>query len=159
MKKEILIVLIAVIFLFSILLYPFEVSVTPKWTVSVVDEFESPLEGVTVRLVWQHYSVEEKSHEVDLRTDGEGLASFDRKTIRASLLSRMVGAAWNIVVYLPHGSWGPHAYVFAISSEYSDEDGRNLSDAGSSIPQEMHSILVLRRCPKGVSGEDCRNAN
>jgi hypothetical protein len=49
--------------------FPVPCGVAPDWTVTTLDASHRPLSGITVREVWQQYSLESISHEEDLLTD------------------------------------------------------------------------------------------
>ena len=53
-------------------LVPVRQTVAPEWTVTTLDAARRPLTGVTVREVWQQYSLENSSHEEDRLTDNNG---------------------------------------------------------------------------------------
>ena len=60
---------------------PYPQIVAPAWTVTTVSASHSPLQGVTVREVWEQYSLEASSHEEDRLTDSEGTVFFPRGNI------------------------------------------------------------------------------
>jgi hypothetical protein len=59
---------------------------SPAWHVSVVDDRGRPVQGVIVRLSYQDYSAERRSHEEDRTTNERGQASFERRESSASIL-------------------------------------------------------------------------
>src|SRR5438477_13086353 len=65
----------------------------PAWDVLVTDENGHPLSGITVRLTYQNYSAETKSHEIDAVTDAEGHAAFVAQTVVASIAARVAAIA------------------------------------------------------------------
>lgn len=95
-------------------IYPFETTVVPAWTLNVVDEDGNIVAGALVREHWKHYSIESGSHEQDLKTDEGGSVSFPARTIRASLLSRMLGPIWNLFTEGVHAGYGPYAHILAL---------------------------------------------
>src|SRR5438034_6853936 len=72
-------------------LYPARSTVSPAWTIRIVDTAGNPLSGAFVRQVWKDYSVESASHEQDAHTDENGHVSFPERTIRSSWLARTFG--------------------------------------------------------------------
>ncbi len=137
-------------------MYPAEVIVAPEWEVRVLDGEGKPLAGVFVRRVYQHYSVEEQSHEEDAHTDVEGCARFERRTIRASKMRRIIGAFEQISQFTVHASWGPHAFVFANHRGYGEMSGADMGDVlWSGEGEGKKSTIVLRRCPDGYTGAGC----
>ena len=61
---------------------------SPDWNVTVVDQADRPVPGVTVRLSYTNYSAERQGHETDRTTDESGRAAFSRETLWASSLRR-----------------------------------------------------------------------
>ena len=98
----------------AILLYPFQTTVVPEQQVLVVTRDMRPLSGVLVRQIWQHYSLEHRGHEEDLRTNGGGRVTFPTRTIRASLLWRMIRPIGNVLTQGVHSSFGIHADMFPL---------------------------------------------
>lgn len=94
--------------LLAILLYPFKSMVVPAQDVLVVTEDMRPIKGSLVRQIWQHYSLESEGHEEDLRTDDNGRVTFAARTIRASLLWRMLGPAVGVLSQGVHAGFGVH---------------------------------------------------
>ncbi len=81
---------IATIVLVLLGFVPSSETVAPDWDVTTLDRFHHPLEGVTVREVWQQYSLEQLSHEEDKLTDDAGRVHFPRRAVRTSVASRRV---------------------------------------------------------------------
>ena len=94
-------------------LYPARSTVSPAWTIRIVDTAGNPLSGAFVRQVWKDYSVESASHEQDAHTDENGHVSFPERTIRSSWLARTFGVISNTASFGVHASYGPSAYVLA----------------------------------------------
>src|SRR5215471_5631363 len=86
--------------------------------VTVVDENGKPIQGITVREIWQNYSLEVEGHEMDRQTDANGQVSFPAHRAEYSLLSQIAGSLSAIVRFNAHASYGPHASAHA--SEESD---------------------------------------
>lgn len=80
-----------VVFIFIILFllfYPFQTTIVPEWSLKVVDDEGAVVRDVNVTEHWQHFLLENSSHE-DLRRVGEnGAVSFPERTIRASVVRR-----------------------------------------------------------------------
>lgn len=74
---------------------PFQTTVVPQWTVRLVNESGTPVGGLEVSERWRHYSVESADHEETLRTNADGYVAFSRRSVRASLLARTIGAMLN----------------------------------------------------------------
>ncbi len=95
-------------------LYPFESIVVPSKNVLVVTEDWRPIQSTAVRQSWQDYSLESRGHEEDLNTDENGRVTFPRRTIRASVLRRLVHPIWNILRQGIHASFGVHTDMFPV---------------------------------------------
>jgi len=95
------------------LLIPFSYQVCPRWDVSVVDASGQPLPGMTVRLNYQDYSVENVHHEVDQISDSQGKASFPGQWASRPLAWRGAGAVLSAFSHGVHASIGRHSDVFA----------------------------------------------
>ena len=67
-----------------------------------------------MRQIWQHYSLESRGHEQDLRTDDGGRVTFPRRTIRASILRRVLHPVWNILRQGVHAGFGVHTDLFPL---------------------------------------------
>jgi hypothetical protein len=98
-----------------VMLYPFKTTVVPAWRLRVVDEKDSPYGGKQVRQAWKHYSIEiNGTDNLDDRwTDTDGYVTFPERSIRASILRRIVFTSFSAVMTLAHGSMGIHARVAA----------------------------------------------
>jgi hypothetical protein len=103
-----------VIILGVTLLYPIESTVLPRQNVLVVTQDWRPIQGVTVRQIWQHYSLESRGHEQDLTTDQSGRVVFPARTVRASVLWRTLRPFWNTIRQGVHASFGVHTDLFTL---------------------------------------------
>jgi hypothetical protein len=74
-----------------VILYPFKSTVVPSQSVLVTTKDMHPISNVLVRQIWQDYSLERYGHEEDLPTDAHGRVTFPTRTIRASLIWRLLG--------------------------------------------------------------------
>jgi hypothetical protein len=77
----------------------------------VVDEQQRPLGGMTVRLIYQDYSLESRSHEEMRTTDARGHASFEQRSIRSTAASHIVGSIRSFAHTGFHASYGRDAYI------------------------------------------------
>jgi hypothetical protein len=68
----------------AILFFPSRRTVAPEWTICTLDPDRHPLANVTVREVWQEYSLENEGHEEDRLTDSGGRVQFPRRNLRSS---------------------------------------------------------------------------
>ncbi|MGA7341402.1 MAG: hypothetical protein WBE72_08775 [Terracidiphilus sp.] len=86
---------------------------SPEWNVTVVDETGKPLQGMTVRMTWENYSVESTGHKEDLLTNGSGQVHFYKRLSWASAIQRCFFTLQSAAA-LAHASFGSHRTVFAI---------------------------------------------
>ena len=93
--------LVALAVLLFILLFPFKTTIVPDWSLKVVDEEGAPVGDINVTEHWQHYLLESSSHEELQRAGGNGLVSFQERSIRASLLRR----AWATINRIGEDGW------------------------------------------------------
>lgn len=87
--------------LLLILVYPFQTTIVPEWSLKVVDEEGAPARDVNVTEHWQHYLVESSSHEDVQRSGADGRVSFPARSIRLSL----VGRAWATISRIKRDGW------------------------------------------------------
>ena len=80
----------ALLLFLVVLLYPFQTTVVSDWSFRVVDDLHVPVAGITVTEHWQHYLIENEGHEEVKTTNAAGDVSFPARTVRASLLTRLV---------------------------------------------------------------------
>jgi len=126
-------------------LIPVPQVVAPDWTVTTLDRAHSPLAGVTVREVWEQYSVESASHEEDRKTDAKGEVHFPRRTRKISVAGKLVGCAFGVLSAGAHASCGAHSYLVAFGPGIDTLDWEDLGqEDGTSMPWQ-HSTLVLKR--------------
>jgi len=119
---------LALLVLLFILLYPFKATTVPEWNLRILDDGGAAVRGIKVTEHWQHYLLEASGHE-DLRTTNEeGRVGFPARSIRASLLGRLlarigkIGSQGDPGRTDPYGSvvvWGSkdHALTVAVHRE------------------------------------------
>ena len=73
-----------------VLIYPFQTTIVPRWRFLVLDDSGRPVRALKVTEHWQHYLFESEGHEEVMRTEDDGKVDFPERTIRASLLRRVV---------------------------------------------------------------------
>jgi hypothetical protein len=118
--------------------------VAPDWTITTLDAARKPLRGITVREVWQQYSLEDSSHEEDRLTDIRGEAHFPRRTEWTSVAGRLFGCARQISGTGVHASCGPHSYLVAFGNGVDTMDWTDLGqEDGTTVPWQR-STLVLK---------------
>jgi len=108
-----------------VLLYPFESTVVPARNVLVLTVDARPVQDITVRQIWQNYSLESEGHEEDLRTDKNGRVSFPKRTIRASLARRILHPILNVVRQGVHASFGAQTDMFPLGDVTGKQIGQS----------------------------------
>lgn len=141
----VVIVLILILVMTAYRLFPASRLAAPRWEVLVIDEHGKPVEGITVRESWENYSVEREGHETDRQTDANGNATFPAQNSVYSVLRQIVGTASALVHFNVHGSYGPHAYIFAFGKglEGTATTGNFVTDWTGS-PSLMRSRIVVK---------------
>jgi hypothetical protein len=130
---------------FALVFVPIKTLNSPAWNVSVVDQNGQPVCGITVRLSYQNYSAEDKSHEIDGTTDHYGHAAFKPQALSASGASRMVYTLQSALGGV-HASFGPHASVFGFGRglEGFNVDSQDLIAEWTGKSESMQSRIVVR---------------
>jgi hypothetical protein len=134
-------------FVLAFALVPFASLHCPGWTVTVVDWQDRPIPGMTVRLSYQNYSLEDESHEMDRITDQRGQVTFPAQTIHASFLRRCYRTVLSARAGV-HASFGPSAYVFAFGKGMEGPDvdpKRGILVFWRGSPSQMQSRIVINR--------------
>jgi len=83
----------ALLILLLLVIYPFQTTVVPVWSLHVVDDLAAEVSGINVTQHWQHNLLESVGHEELQTTNAGGRVVFPERTIRASLFSRARFAA------------------------------------------------------------------
>jgi hypothetical protein len=138
------IVRVAAAVLLAILLIPVPQTVAPDWTITTLDTAHRPLTGITVREVWQQYSLEDSSHEEDRITDHRGEVHFPRRKQWISIAGRLFGCARRISGDGVHSSCGPHSYLVAFGKGVDTMDWANLEQESATTLPWQRSTLVLK---------------
>ncbi len=130
--------------LIALSLIPIPYLASPAWDVSVVDETGQPVEGITVRLSYQNYSAERRSHEEDRITNERGIATFQRRESSASILQRLYSTGLSAAAGV-HASFGRHAWVFAFGHglEGTATSGQSVTD-WTGNPDHMESRIEVK---------------
>lgn len=96
----------------------------PTWDVWIVDQAGNPVTGINVRESYRNYSAENDGHEETQVTDLSGHVHFEAKTLRSSLLMRVLVTLASTTAGV-HASFGPNAWVFAFGNGLEGNDVRN----------------------------------
>jgi hypothetical protein len=118
---------------------------SPRWEVLVVDSGGNPVEGMTVRSIFQNYSAEASSHEENQQTDKSGHASFPAHWLRASMSARVVFTLLSSRAGV-HAGFGRHASVFAFGHglQGSAASGQYVLD-WTGAPAEVNTQIIAAR--------------
>lgn len=90
---------------------PYDSLVAPKMRLEVVDSSGAPVARACVSESYQNYSLEEQGHELETRTESQGIVHLPARTIRASAVARIAGPIRNIAENPVHSSFGPQNWV------------------------------------------------
>jgi|SRR5580658_1770086 hypothetical protein len=149
--------LVAIVLIVFLLVYPFNVTVAPEWTVKVIDENGNPVPGAYVSEFASNGTLDFE-HNQAMCTNINGEAQFVRQTIRASVVIRL--SSW-VSRFSIHGENGPHVAVGVDRLGYGDmptqtpmPDFNGLVWNGS--PSRLTSRVVLHKCPEGFTGYKCQ---
>jgi hypothetical protein len=150
-------ILAGVALILFLLVYPFDVTVAREWNVKVVDENGKPLAGAYVAEFASHGTLDFE-HKESVCTNTNGEARFVRRTVRASVLTRV--PRW-VSRFNVHGGLGPYVAVGVDRLGYGDmptqtpmPNFNGLDWHGS--PSRMNSRVALRKCPEGFTGYNCQ---
>ena len=94
--------------------YPIESAVVPAWSVTVVDRDGYPLKGVEVHQYWRHFALEKTYSSQTRTTNNDGEVHFPLRTIKASLLARLIRPVQMTFYYSIHRvQFEPVAHLYA----------------------------------------------
>jgi hypothetical protein len=141
------------------LLFPTTDVVSPDWSVLVTDTSGSPLQGSSVTVMSQQYTLESRDVEETKSTGDDGRAHFDERRIRAIGLVRVLGVLRNLGQGV-HASFGIHTHFVANKAGYGyptklelfSQNERESTAHGSA---QQHSHVILMKCPPGYAGFGC----
>jgi hypothetical protein len=141
------------------LLFPATDIVSPDWDVLVTDTEGHPIEGASVTVFSQQYSIERGGHEETKSTSANGRVHFDARRIRAMNLIRIFGAIRNLDQGA-HASFGVHTNLHASAKGYGDPSsldlfGHNERESRANGTPRQSSSIVLMKCSLGYSGFGC----
>lgn len=94
--------------------YPVESAVVPAWSITVVDKDGYPMKGVDVHQYWRHFALEKTYSSQARTTNDDGDVHFPKRTIKASLLARLIRPVQMVFYYSMHRvQFEPVAHVYA----------------------------------------------
>jgi hypothetical protein len=135
---------VSAVLVLAALFIPMPQIVAPDWTVTTLDATHRPLKGITVREVWQQYSLENSSHEEDRLTDDKGEARFPRRQKWTSVVARFFGCARQVVSGGVHGSCGPRSYLVAFGKGVDTMDWADIGQQNGTTMPSQQSTLILK---------------
>ena len=143
LPTRITIIRVAAAVLFVSALIPTPQIVAPDWKIRALDAAHRPLAGITIREVWQQYSLEDSSLEEDRLTDNRGEVRFPRRTHWTNFVGRLFGCARQISRTGIDASCGPHSYLVAFGNGVDTLDWTDPGqEDGTTMPWQS-STLVL----------------
>ena len=83
--KRLIWIVLSAMSLMTLLLYPFERSVVPAWSVRVVDENDHPVVGVDVQQEWGQFGPEERLWADSRLSGADGWVEFPERVVPVSL--------------------------------------------------------------------------
>jgi hypothetical protein len=123
--------------------FPFAQTVAPDWTVTILDAAHQPMSRITVREVWQQYSLENASHEENLFTDSSGQVHFPRRTYRSNFVTRFVSCVGRIGDLGVHASCGPKSYLVAFGMGADTMDWTDMNqENGGGMPWQRSTLIL-----------------
>lgn len=109
-RAQVALAVVLALFLVA-LLFPFKTTIVPPWRLRVVDQAGVPVHAINVTEHWQHFLLESVGHDELLQTGLDGTVSFSERTIRASLLRRLVATLSSLATDGFRAKRGPGASV------------------------------------------------
>lgn len=138
---------------------PRPVAVAPEWKLTLVDETNKPMPGISVEESWQHYSLEESPHGETRLTDRNGTTVFPERMYRSSPLWRFVGCVRQIAQSAVHASCGPHSWLaIGYPEGFGQNDVHEFAQAElnfSGGASRRNDLVVIHRCKNGGTGTVC----
>jgi hypothetical protein len=128
----------------AILLLPLKQAIAPEWTIETLDAERRPLANLTVREVWQQYSLENEGHEEDRLTDSSGRVQFPRRYRRSSIGQRLIGCLKQVTMTGVHAGCGAKSYLVAFGEGVETVDWADFSQEQGTTKVSQHSTLILK---------------
>src|SRR6266542_5527861 len=110
--------------------------ISPPQNVLVINDENKPVVGARVVQTWKHYEFEfNTEHSEEAVTNEDGRVFFPERTLKISLLSRMIMPLINFLVYGVHAGTGTYMNINNI------DDGRGHEGMGTA--QRRHGDYVI----------------
>ena len=109
---------LALIAVVTVGLVPFETTIVPAWQITVLDENGAPYVGQRVDAFWADYDLELGiGHGEERWTNEHGRIDFPKRTLKMSVIERIVRRILTSLFRYMHGSQGIEAYLMTTVPE------------------------------------------
>jgi hypothetical protein len=126
-----------------LLLYPARLTIVPAYHVKLVDQSGEPLANTFVSELWQQTAAQRIENLQQIMTNSQGEVDLPQRTVRASLVERMLGCLRNASRQGFSDACGNRFYIGAAGDL--KEVGRTETVAG--VLKQKHSLLLtVKRC-------------
>jgi hypothetical protein len=111
-RKSLIIFGIVLITIITIALIPFETTTVPAWHITLLDQNGAPYVGQRVDEFWANYNLElTVGHGEERWTDEHGRIDFPQRTLKISIIERVIRRILTSVLRYMHGSQGIETYL------------------------------------------------
>jgi hypothetical protein len=126
-----------------LLLYPQKLTIVPAYHVRLVDQSGEPLANTFVSELWQQTAAQRIENLQQIMTNSQGEVDLPQRTVRASLVERVLGCLRNASRQGFSDACGNRFYIGAAGDL--KEVGRTETVAG--VLKQKHSLLLtVKRC-------------
>ncbi|MGC1298060.1 MAG: hypothetical protein WA869_23760 [Alloacidobacterium sp.] len=126
-----------------LLLYPAKLTIVPAYHVRLVDQSGEPLANTFISELWQQTAAQRIESLQQIMTNSQGEVDLPQRTVRASLVERMLGCLRNASRQGFSDACGNRFYIGAAGDL--KEVGRTETVAG--VLKQKHSLLLtVKRC-------------
>jgi hypothetical protein len=125
------------------LLYPENLTIVPAYHVKLVNQSGEPMANTFVSELWQQTAAQRAESLQQVLTNAQGEVDLPQRTVRASLVERMLGCLRNVSRQGFNDACGNRFYIGAAGDL--KEVGRSETVAG--VLKQKHSLLLtLKQC-------------
>ncbi len=126
-----------------LLLYPAKLTIVPAYHVRLVDQSGEPLANTFISELWQQTAAQRIESLQQIMTNSQGEVDLPQRTVRASLVERMLGCLRNASRQGFSDACGNRFYIGAAGDL--KEVGRTETVAG--VLKQKHSLLLtVKHC-------------
>ena len=120
--------LVIIIIISTLLFIPFNLSISPKRSLTIKDINGNLIEGAVVRQVWYQYSLNIKGEE-DFITNSNGIVNIPNRNVRTTIFNLVLGAFNNFRQYFINAGYTSHESIGVFANGYTEKwihnpDGR-----------------------------------